>query len=116
MLYLILHAAGIIGAGGENTQANALLYLLIGTVGIMGVFKMCYPMNRLRAFLAVTTAVGHYAVVALCLFLKDHILCLDILHMAVPTGTTLLLFVLFTAVSVLTEQLLSCTVFRKKTA
>ena len=116
VLYLILHAAGIIGAGGENTQANALLYLLIGTVGIMGVFKMCYPMNRLRAFLAVTTAVGHYAVVALCLFLKDHILCLDILHMAVPTGTTLLLFVLFTAVSVLTEQLLSCTVFRKKTA
>ena len=116
VLYLILHAAGIIGAGGENTQANALLYLLIGTVGIMGVFKMCYPMNRLRAFLAVTTAVGHYAVVALCLFLKDHILCLDILHMAVPTGTTLLLFVLFTAVSVLTERLLSCTVFRKKTA
>ena len=116
VLYLILHAVGIIGAGGENTQANALLYLLIGTVGIMGVFKMCYPMNRLRAFLAVTTAVGHYAVVALCLFLKDHILCLDILHMAVPTGTTLLLFVLFTAVSVLTERLLSCTVFRKKTA
>lgn len=116
VLYLILHAAGIIGAGGENTQANALLYLLIGTVGIMGVFKMCYPMNRLRAFLAVTTAVGHYAVVALCLFLKDHILCLDILHMAVPTGTTLLLFVLFTVVSVLTERLLSCTVFRKKTA
>lgn len=113
ILYLILHALGVLGATGENTQANALLYLLIGTVGIIGVGKMCAPFNKLRTFLFFTTGIGFYAAIALLLFCKDHIINKDILHMAIPTPKTLLLFLIFVAVSLLVERILSLTVFRK---
>lgn len=111
-IYLILHACGILGASGENTQANALLFLLIGTVGILGVFKMCCPFNKLRGFLCITTGIGYYAAVALCLWLKNHWLCVDILHMAVPTGSTLLFLLGFAALSLVTERVLALTLFR----
>lgn len=114
VLYLILNAAGVIGAGGENTQANALLFLTIGTVGILGVFKMCYPFNKLRGFLFVTTGLGYYAAVALCLFLKDHILNHDILKMAIPTAQTLLIFLIFVVVSIIVERIFALTVFKDK--
>lgn len=113
ILYLILHALGVVGTTGENTQANAMLYLLIGTVGIMGVCKMCAPFNRLRGFLVVTTGIGYYAAIAILLFCKDHILCKDILHMAVPTPRTLVFLLLLIALSILVERVLSLTVFRK---
>jgi len=45
---------------------------------------------------------------------QDHLLHLDILHLAVPTSTTLLFFVLLAILAVLTEQILSRTVFRRK--
>ncbi len=114
VLYLILNAVGVIGAGGENTQANALLFLTIGTVGILGVFKMCYPFNKLRGFLFVTTGLGYYAAVALCLFLKDHILNHDILKMAIPTAQTLLIFLIFVVVSIIVERIFALTVFKDK--
>lgn len=112
VLYLILNCSGIIGVGGENTQANALLFLTIGTVGIMGVFKMCYPFNKLRSFLFATTGIGFYAAVSLCLFLKNHILEHDILKMAVPNSVTLLIFFIFTIVSISVERILALTIFK----
>ncbi len=113
--YLILHAFGIMDAGGENTQANALLFLLIGTVGIIGVFKMCYPFNRLRTFLFVTTGIGFYAMVAICLYLKDHILAQDILKMAIPENQTWFIFLLFAAMGIAVERILALTIYREKT-
>lgn len=77
--YQILHICGFIGLPGEQTQANALLFLLIGTVGLMGVFKMCKPFDIIKMFFAVTSAVGFYTAVALCLYLQNHILNIDIL-------------------------------------
>ena len=102
-------------AGGENTQANALLFLLIGTVGIIGVFKMCYPFNRLRTFLFVTTGIGFYAMVAICLYLKDHILAQDILKMAIPENQTCFIFLLFAAMGIAVERILALTICREKT-
>lgn len=114
LFYLLLHAMGLFGLSGEQTQANALLFLLIGTVGLLGVFKMCQPFTKIKALFAVTSAAGFYAAIALCLWLQDHLLHLDILHLAVPTSTTLLFFVLLAILAVLTEQILSRTVFRRK--
>ena len=114
LFYLLLHVMGLFGLSGEQTQANALLFLLIGTVGLLGVFKMCQPFTKIKAFFAVTSAAGFYAAIALCLWLQDHLLHLDILHLAVPTSTTLLFFVLLAILAVLTEQILSRTVFRRK--
>ena len=114
LFYLILHAMGIFGLPGEQTQANALLFLLIGTVGLIGVFKMCYPFTKTKVFFAVTSAVGFYAAIALFLWMQEHLLHLDILHLAVPTTATLLFFVLFVILAVLTERILSRTVFRAR--
>ena len=81
-------------------------------MGILGVFKMCRPFNKLRGFLCITTGIGYYAAVALCLWLKNHWLCVDILHMAVPTGSTLLFLLGFAALSLVTERVLALTLFR----
>lgn len=112
--YLIMQALGIFGASAENTQANALLFLLIGTMGIVGVFKMCYPFNKLRAFLFASTTVCFYAAIAVCLYLKDHILNHDILKMAVPSQKTLIMFLIFSVAGIAVERILALTVFRKK--
>lgn len=114
LFYLILHAMGIFGLSGEQTQANTLLFLLIGTVGLLGVFKMCLPFTKGKAFFAVTSAIGFYFAIALCLWLQQHLLHLDILHLAVPTGTTLLFFGLFAVLAILTESILSRTLFKQK--
>ena len=90
---------GIFGLSGEQTQANTLLFLLIGTVGLLGVFKMCLPFTKVKVFFAATSAIGFYFAIALCLWLQQHLLHLDILHLAVPTGTTLLFFGLFAIVA-----------------
>lgn len=112
--YLVLNSLELIGSGGENIQANTLLYLLIGTVGILGVLKMCRPFNKLRAFIFVTTGIGYYAAIALCLFLKDHIINHDILKLAVPSRATVFMLLVFTAVSVAIERILTMTVFKEK--
>ncbi|MFQ9094713.1 MAG: hypothetical protein ACLR5S_10815 [Ruminococcus sp.] len=56
---------------------------------------------------------GFYAAIALCLWLQDHLLHLDILHLAVPTSTTCV-FGLLAILAVLTEQILPNGVRRKK--
>ena len=114
LFYLVLHAMGIFGLSGEQTQANTLLFLLIGTVGLLGVFKMCLPFTKGKAFFAATSAIGFYFAIALCLWLQQHLLYLDILHLAVPTGTTLLFFGLFAVLAILTESILSRTLFKQK--
>lgn len=114
LFYLILHAMGIFGLSGEQTQANTLLFLLIGTVGLLGVFKMCLSFTKGKAFFAATSAIGFYFAIALCLWLQQHLLYLDILHLAVPTGTTLLFFGLFAVLAILTESILSRTLFKQK--
>lgn len=114
LFYLVLHAMGIFGFSGEQTQANTLLFLLIGTVGLLGVFKMCLPFTKVKAFFAATSAIGFYFAIALCLWLQQHLLHLDILHLAVPTGTTLLFFGLFAIVAILTASILSRTLFKQK--
>lgn len=115
LIYLVCNWCGFLGVSGENTQANALLFLLIGTVGLMGVFKMCVPMTRIKAFFAATSAIGFYAAIAVCLYLKNHILHLDILRLATPTAKTLLMFLAFVVVSILVERILSLTVCKART-
>ena len=114
LFYLVLHVMGIFGLSGEQTQANTLLFLLIGTVGLLGVFKMCLPFTKVKVFFAATSAIGFYFAIALCLWLQQHLLHLDILHLAVPTGTTLLFFGLFAIVAILTASILSRTLFKQK--
>ena len=114
IVYLVMNAMGIIGVSGENTQANILLFLLIGTVGLMGVFKMCVPFTKIKAFFAATSAIGFYAAIAVCLFLKTHIINADILHIDAPQMSTLVIFFIFAAISILTERILANTAFRKK--
>ncbi|WP_302973014.1 HAD-IC family P-type ATPase [uncultured Ruminococcus sp.] len=114
LFYLLFHAMGLFGLSGEQTQANALLFLLIGTVGLAGVFKMCQPFTKIKAFFAVTSAIGFYAAIAVCLWLQNHLLHLDILHLAVPTPVTLLFFVLLAIAAILTERTLAKTIFRDK--
>lgn len=80
----------------------------------MGVFKMCYPFNKLRSFLFATTGIGFYAVVSLYLFFKNHILEHDILKMAVPDSSTLLIFLIFTIVSMAVERILALTIFKEQ--
>lgn len=113
LIYLVLHIIGVLGATGENTQENAILYLLIGTIGIMGVWKMCMPFNKLRAFLSVSTAVFFYMAIGVLLYLKNHLLHLDLLHMAIPNFTSVLIFIGFVLLSFLVERILACTIFRK---
>ena len=64
LFYLVLHAMGIFGLSGEQTQANTLLFLLIGTVGLLGVFKMCLPFTKVKVFFAATSAIGFYFAIA----------------------------------------------------
>ena len=49
----------------DVAQGPTVFYLLVGTVGIMAVFKASRPMNALRVFLCVTMTLGFYAAVFL---------------------------------------------------
>ena len=84
-------------------QADALFYLLVGTVGIQAVVKASLPMNRLRAFLCATTAAGFYAAVFLF-----H----GLLGVALPMPQTLLLFAGFALASFLIERGMAAAVRR----
>lgn len=72
-------------------------------------------MTRIKAFFAATSAIGFYAAIGVCLYLKNHILHLDILHLATPTAKTLLMFLVFVVVSILVERILSLTVCKART-
>lgn len=111
---LMLQNFGVLDLAGENTQFNALMFLTIGTMGIVGVFKMCYPFNKLRAFLFFSTTIAFYAAIGVCLYLKDHIINNDILKMAVPSTKTLLLFAAFAVGGILIERIAALTKFKKK--
>lgn len=39
------------------------MYLVVGTIGIAAVWKSCWPLNKLRGFLAITTTIGFYVAV-----------------------------------------------------
>lgn len=49
----------------DAQQMDLLLYLLLGFVGILAVFKACVPFNKLRVFLFVTMTVGFFVAVLL---------------------------------------------------
>ena len=51
--------------GLDAGQLQLALYLLVGTVGIQAVWKSCWPLDRLRAFLCVTMTGGFYLAVLL---------------------------------------------------
>lgn len=57
-------ASNILNIAPEQT--TLIMYLIVGITGIIGVIKACMPFNKLRAFLAATTAAGFFA--ALILF------------------------------------------------
>ncbi|MFV0350970.1 MAG: HAD-IC family P-type ATPase [Oscillospiraceae bacterium] len=48
-----------------TAQAGLLLYLLVGTAGIIAVFKSCIPFNKLRVSLCSTMTMGFVAAVLL---------------------------------------------------
>lgn len=76
----------------SQTQADTLFYLLIGTVGLGALFAASRPLNRLRVFLCVTTALGFYMAVFLL-----H----GFLYIVLPTNTTLLFLLSFSMLSLL---------------
>lgn len=78
-----------------EAQADALFYLLVGTVGIQAVFKASWPLNPLRIFLCVTMTVGYFAAV---------VLFHSILELVLPTAPILLLLVSFALLSFLIER------------
>lgn len=113
LFYLLFHAMGLFGLSGEQTQANALLFLLIGTVGLAGVFKMC-SLSQKQSVFCCDLCDWILCRLAVCLWLQNHLLHLDILHLAVPTPVTLLFFVLLAIAAILTERTLAKTIFRDK--
>lgn len=88
----------------SQTQVNTLFYLLIGTVGLGALFAASRPLNRLRAFLCATTAMGFY--IAVFLF---H----GFLHIVLPTNTTLLYLLSFSMLSLLVTY--GATIIARKT-
>lgn len=51
-----------------DNEMVTIMYYIIGFISILAVIKSCYPFNKLRIFLATTTAIGFY--VAAFLFQK----------------------------------------------
>ena len=88
--FLILPAVPV-----SAEQSSTVFYLLVGTVGIMAVFKASLPMDRLRAFLCVTMTLGFYAAV----FLFS-----SLLHVEPLAVTNLPLFISLALVSFLIER------------
>ncbi len=76
-------------------QLRTLFYMVVGTVGIQAVFKAAWPLNKLRTFLCVTMTAGFYAAV---------ILFHSLLHTAVPSANTMLIFALMVPLSFLIER------------
>lgn len=88
--------------------------LLSGSSVISGACRASVLIDRIKMFFAVTSAVGFYTAVALCLYLQNHILNIDILHLAIPSAMTMIMFLLLAVLGFAAEFVLSKTVFRKK--
>ncbi|MDO5377772.1 MAG: HAD-IC family P-type ATPase [Clostridia bacterium] len=88
-----------------QSQQDALFYLFVGTMEIQAVWKACWPLNRLRAFLCITTTGGFYAAA---------ILFRSALQLAMPTSFTLLLAVCFALVGFLVERVSSKLIDRRE--
>ena len=54
-MYLLYKPLGI-----KYDEATTVMYYIVGFVSILAVIKACRPFNKLRAFLASTTAVGFF--------------------------------------------------------
>lgn len=90
----------------DAQQQTLLMYLVVGTIGIAAVWKSCWPLNKLRGFLAITTTIGFY--VAVLLF---H----NLLQLALPVSTTIWMLLIFAAVGILLERLLALLIRKKFT-
>lgn len=55
IMYLLYKPLGI-----KYDEATTVMYYIVGFVSILAVIKACRPFNKLRAFLASTTAVGFF--------------------------------------------------------
>lgn len=87
----------------ESTQLQLLQYLLVGSIGMVAVFKACRPFNKLRVFLC-TTMFGGF-MVAVFLF---H----NLLGLPLPVGNTVLVYLVSLILMVLIEEVLSFIVAR----
>lgn len=56
---VLFFVAPLFGISAEQT--NTIMYLFVGIVGILAVFKACWRFNALRAFLFVSMSVGYFA-------------------------------------------------------
>lgn len=87
--------------------------------------NVCTLFNLLNLLIAIALACVHawsnmffiliYAMIAICLYLKDHILAQDILKMAIPDNQTWFIFLLFVAMGIAVERILALTICREKT-
>ena len=83
--------------GIPAAAAQAVMYLLVGALGVEAVLKSCLPFNKLRAFLFGTTAVGYFTAVFLF-----H----NILKLALPPLRLLPVILLLAGVGILIERAL----------
>lgn len=90
----------------DAQQQTLLVYLVVGTIGIAAVWKSCWPLNKLRGFLAITTTIGFYVAV-----LWFH----NLLQLALPVSTTIWVLLIFAAVGILLERLLTLLIRKKFT-
>ena len=51
--------------GWSATETTTLMYYMLGTITIMNVIKACLPLNKLRAFLIITTMIGFFSAIIL---------------------------------------------------
>lgn len=59
----VLFAAPHLGL--DHAQMNLIMYLTVGIISLAGVLKACLPLNLLRTFLSVISAVGFFCAVLL---------------------------------------------------
>lgn len=84
--------------GIPEAQGEAIMYLLVGLMGVAAVFKSCWPFNKLRAFLFTTMTLGFYAAV---------FLFRDLLHVSLPSMSQLPFLLALAAGSLVLERLLA---------
>ncbi|MFV0527811.1 MAG: cation-translocating P-type ATPase [Lachnospiraceae bacterium] len=82
----------------SELETTTLMYLLLSAISVFAVIKACFPFNKLRAFLAITTTVGFFT--AAWLFRS-------ILHIGTLTANTALPFVLLLVISLLIRVLIA---------
>ena len=84
--------------GIPEAQGEAIMYLLVGLMGVAAVFKSCWPFNKLRVFLFTTMTLGFYAAV---------FLFRDLLHVSLPSMSQLPFLLALAAGSLVLERLLA---------